>query len=527
MGFLPYDRSQTNLLGYSVEDFARNDSKSRFVVDLVSRLDLTQLFSRYSPQGGDSYAPDMMLALWFFAYSNGITSTRELEELCKFDTRYIYISCNQHPDHTTLSRFRKAHLDLLSDYFIQIILLAQQEGISDFKNIAIDGTKIRSKSSGRHTLNEKQLNKKIRAIRRDISHYMQRCDFAEQNGEDAFTLETLRAEKERLEALEKKLLARKKQLKKRKKTLKPEHRSKHSINILEPDARLMPNISGPSYNSQVGVDMDTHLIVAADVVTEPNDQGQFIPIQKQVETNLFPDSSRRYTADSGYHNAADLEALEKEEVDAVIADPKPLNRTIQDKPTSLTEIQKANRKVERRDFHYNEEDNFYECPFGDKLLPVKNKGHKVIYRASQCYQCPLKSLCVSSKKKVKQIHRSRREKASENMSRKLETPEAKARLKQRSTTVEPVFGNLKENLGFRRFNLLGLENTRAEFILMSIAHNINILFKLMQTKRFAALYNASISRWNQYIAMSKTVWVIFMTQFFKKQNKSIYAVLSP
>ncbi|WP_044281346.1 transposase [Caldithrix abyssi] len=124
MSFITYNRSQMNLFGYSVEDFARDDPKSRFVVELVSRLDLSALYSRYSSQGGDSYAPDMMLALWFYAYSNGITSTRKLEELCKYDTRYIYITGNQHPDHSTLSRFRKAHLDLLDQYFVEILLIA-------------------------------------------------------------------------------------------------------------------------------------------------------------------------------------------------------------------------------------------------------------------------------------------------------------------------------------------------------------------------------------------------------------------
>lgn len=60
MGFLPYNRSQMNLLGYSVDDFARDDAKSRFVVHLVSQLDLSALYARYSSQGGDSYAPDMI-----------------------------------------------------------------------------------------------------------------------------------------------------------------------------------------------------------------------------------------------------------------------------------------------------------------------------------------------------------------------------------------------------------------------------------------------------------------------------------
>jgi transposase len=66
----------------------------------------------------------MMLALWFYAYSNGISSTRVLEELSRYDARYIYVSADLKPDHSTLSRFRKAILDLLEEYFVQLIKLS-------------------------------------------------------------------------------------------------------------------------------------------------------------------------------------------------------------------------------------------------------------------------------------------------------------------------------------------------------------------------------------------------------------------
>ena len=508
MGFISVNRSQTNLLGYSVDDFAKADRKCRFVVEIVSRLNLDALFSRYSDQGGDSYAPDMMLSLWFYAYSNGVTKTRELEDLCKFDTRYMYISCNMHPDHTTLSRFRKSNLDLLSDYFVQILLTARAEGLTDFKNIAIDGTKIQAQSSARHSYKEDQLNDKIESIRRDIAHYMQRCNFAEQGTTEEFDLESLRIEKERLEKLEKRLLKRKEQLKQRKKKLKPQHRENHQINLIEPDARFASKHNGLNYNAQAAVDSATHLIAAADVINEPNDQGQFIPIQQKVESNISEDPDRAYTGDAGYHNLADLEELENNNIDAIIADPSPNNRSTKSKPTSEAIILKEERKIERRDFVYHPEEDCYGCPAGDKLKPVKNKGKSTVYRASECEGCQLSKYCISSKKKIKQIHRSHREDVAERMSQKLQTDEAKQRMKMRSTSVEPVFGNIKHNLGFSRFSLCGLKKVRGEFNLMCIGHNLNILFKLMQPERFTALINASQLIINQHIAISKNILAV-------------------
>jgi transposase len=513
MGFIFSDRAQTDLLGYRIDDFAKSDKKSRFVIDLIARLNLKHLFDRYSDQGGDSYAPDMMLALWFYAYSNGITSTRDLEELCQFDTRYMYISGNQQPDHTTLSRFRKAHYDLLGEYFLQILLIAREEGISAFNHITIDGTKIKASHSGRQSYNEAQLDRLIAQIRLDISRYMNQCDYVEQNAANQLDLETLQAEKARLEALEQKLLERKQILKKRQQEIKVEYRAKHRVSLHEPDARFMPKSEGLNYNAQAAVDTKTNLIVATDVTDQPNDQGQFVPLQQKVESNLSPDQKRAYTSDAGYHNTDDLEHLEQNNIDALIADPAPQDRSTKLKPTPADTLLSEKRKLERTDFVYHAQDDYYECPNGDHLIKVKNKGKSNVYCASKCPTCPLAVYCLASKKNYKQIHRSKREDYAERMAHKLQTPMGKQRMHERRVSVEPVFGNLKENLGFRRFSLCGLKQVKGEFILMAIAHNLNILVKMIDKDRLAAVITKSGASINQHIALSKNILVKLYTYF--------------
>ncbi len=529
MGFISSDRSQTDLLGYRIADFAKADPKSRFIVDIVSKLDLCELYARYSTQGGDSYAPDMMLALWFFGYSENQIHTRDLEQSCKFDTRYMYITGNQRPDHTTLSRFRKTNIDLMSEYFIQILILAQEYGISDFKHITLDGTKIRAKSSGKHSYTEDQLNQRIENLRKDIAHYMQRCDFAEQGAEDKLDLDALRAEKARLEELEQKLIQRKEQLQERKQTLKSENRDNHKINVLEPDARFMPKSEGPSYNAQAAVDTKTHLIIAPNLTDQPNDQGQLIPMIQQVDQNISTDPDRSYTADAGYHNTAELERLKDNNTDIIVADPKPNNRSIEHKPTPVETILKEQRKVERKDFVYHGDGNYYHCPNGNKLVPVKNKGKRTVYRSEGCQDCPLFHLCVPSKKQVKQLQRSHKEAVAEWMARKLSTDEAKTRMKIRATTVEPVFGNIKQNLGFRRFSLKGLQNARGEYNLICIAHNLNVLFKMIQDGRLTAFNYASYLRINQFMAILKIILTKLVMRIVRKNfypAKNLYASIS-
>jgi transposase len=505
MKFITVNRSQQNLLGYSVEDFAKSDAKSHFIVKMVSQLKLDELYNRYSSQGGEAYPPDMMLALWFYAYSEGNTSTRQIEKLCHYDTRYIYISCNLRPDHTTLSRFRQNNLDLLEDYFIQIVLLAEKEGIIDLKHLSIDGTKIKASCSMKHSIKEDQLERKIDVLRRDIKQYMQRCNWVEQGAIDELDLETLRQEKERLEALEKKLLERKRQLKERKEKLKLEHRKNHMINLVEPEARLMPHADGPSYNAQIAVDNETRLIIANDTTDDPNDQNQFSSVHQKVEENIPEDAERTYTCDSGYHSLDQLEYIEENHIDATIADPTPHHRSNNSKPTSMATILKQRKKVERKDFTYHVEEDYYECPAGDKLMYVGNKGRHKVYRAKSCKSCELAQFCLSSKKRIKQLHRDHREELAEKMSCQLQSDKSKIRMMIRAISVEPVFGNMKQNLGFRRFNLRGLKKVKGEFNLMCIAHNLNILFKTMHPKRLAAITYALQIKIDQHIAISKNI----------------------
>ncbi|MCD4832160.1 MAG: IS1182 family transposase [Bacteroidales bacterium] len=521
MGFIVADRSQQDLLGYSLDDFVSKDDKSRFIIKIISELNLNHLKARYSSQGGEAFPPDIMLALWFFAYTEGITTTRKLEKLCCYDLRFIFVSANLRPDHTTLSRFRKNNLDLMAEYFIQIVMLAHKAGISDFKEISIDGTKIKASCSRKQSFNDDQLARKIEAVRKDIAEYMRQCEISE-DGELAETdLDAIRAEKERLEKLEKKLVKRRSQLKERSKELKPEHRKNHKINIVEPDGRLMPKSDGPSYNAQAAAESKTNFIVSNDVVTDPNDQNQFTNMHQKTEENIACDPERKYNADAGYHSTNQLEYIEEKKIDAVVAEPTPNNRSNRKSPTSVETILKENRRVERSDFTYHSEEDYYECPGGEKLKPSKSykngKRNIRIYQASKCNKCPLADLCLSKQNEsgLRRIHRDQREILAENMNIKLQTDEAKTRLKTRATTIEPVFGNIKQNLGFRRFNLRGLLQVKGEFNMICIAHNLNILFNLAMRGHIPFFIFAQYLSYYQQILMSKIKCMLLIQILFK------------
>ena len=172
MSFIKGDRKQIGFIGYSLDDFVEKDSKARFIANIVERIDTRNLYMRYSDQGGEAFDPKIMLATWFLGYCESITTTRKLEYNCKKNLDFIYISANLQPDHCSLSRFRQKHLDLMPDYFVEIIKQAYKMGISDFQRISIDGTKLRSVSSKKKSMKSEALEDLIKAVEQDISEYM-------------------------------------------------------------------------------------------------------------------------------------------------------------------------------------------------------------------------------------------------------------------------------------------------------------------------------------------------------------------
>ncbi len=490
MGFITSSREQMNFIGYSLEDFVEPNAKCRYVVQLVSELDLQELYNQYSEQGNDAYDPEIMLATWFNAYSEGVTSTRKVEERCQRDLHFIYVSANLRPDHSSLSRFRKRHLRLLSDYFVQIVRLAGEKELAAFKRIAIDGSKIQASASVRKSKNSESLGRYLRAVRKDIDDYMQMCEMSE--NEMSPERQEAKKEVEQLQRKEQALLQCQQQLEKRKGTIKQEYRKEHKINIAEPDAIMMDKVNGrrkaPAYNVQVSVDAESQIICANEVVQERTDQNQFSRQYENVESNVGTDAEREYTIDAGYHSLEQLEYIEKNQIKAIVADPHPENRSGLNKARTVKNSEeplKDKEKFDRSDFVFNRDGDYYECPAGKSLKFERRysrsgwKGRT--YKAGNCSSCCYRAKCLPTNNKscVRRIHRDDREMYAEKMFETLQSEKAKERLKIRMTTVEPAFGNIKENLGFRRFRLRGLSQVQGEFNLMCIAHNINKMYTLL------------------------------------------------
>ena len=508
MGFINNNRNQIDLLGYSLNDFVPKNAKCCFVVNLIKQLDLSNLYERYSNQGNDAYEPSAMLATWFYGYCEGVFTTRKLEERCCRDVYYMYVSSNLRPDHSSLSRFRKNNKNLMNGYFVQIIRLAWEQGLSDFKEIAIDGSKIQASSSANHLKNAEELEKALKRVRADIDDYMKKAELLDDDDDDINNLPKLRHKIKELRKMEKELAKNQRLLNKRRQKIKPDYRTRHKINCAEADCRVMDKVNGrqklPAYNAQLSVDTASQLIVANEAVSDSVDFNQFKRQREHVEHNLGVGKQRSYVADAGYHNLDQLEDIYSNNVDAILASPT--------NPQHLTN--KPTKYFNPQLFIYNGDDDYYLCPNGEKLTYTNNynksdRWHGRIYSSTACVQCTLKSKCISPKATSRNIRRENRQHYAEKMLQQSCSVEGRARLKRRFINSESVFGNLKHNLGFRRFYMKGLNAVNAELNLLCIAHNINKLFKLGLI--FSNCYSRSINNiWHSFqrtiLIMQKPFW---------------------
>jgi len=448
--FKDCDRDTLFLMPPSVDDWVPENHLARFVVDIVSRLDLSTIKNGYAGRGSDAYPPSMMVALLFYAYATGVFSSRKIERATYDSVAFRYIAVNTHPDHDTIASFRKRFLKELKALFVQILLIAHEMGILKLGSVSLDGTKIKANASKHHALSwgyahklEKQLKDEIKELMNKAKHadkedLPEGMNIPEELARRESRLEAIAAAKTLIEqraaerfakeqqAYEEKLAAR--EAKEKETGKKPKGRSpmppepgpknKDQVNLTDRDSRIMPSQGGgfeQAYNGQAAVDIETMLIVENHITQQSNDKLEVTPAVENLSS--LPDklgTVEKLLADAGYFSTDNVEECESNEIVPYIA----------------AERQRHNELLQNR---FTEPD-----PLPGPADPVAEMKHR------------------------------------------LKTIAGKAVYAKRKCTVEPVFGIIKAAMGFRQFLLRGLDRVAGEWDLICIAYNIKRLYALSE-----------------------------------------------
>lgn len=446
--FKEYDRNTSYLLPPSIDDWLAADHLARFVTEIVSHLDLSEITSAYSHRGEKAYNPAILLGLLFYGYATGVFSSRKIEEKSYTCIAFRYIAANQQPDHDTIASFRQRFLPALKSLFLQILIIAREMGIEKIGKISLDGSKIKANASKHKALSygyaeklEKQLKAEItdlmkRAQEKDDSSEVDGMSIPEELSIREGRLKKIKDAKIRIEQRVQERYEREKaeydtkmetrQAKEESTGKKPrgkapelpssEPLSKDQINLTDEESRIMPT-SGKGfeqcYNAQISVDIESMLIVGNHVSNATNDKLEIDPALDELDK--LPEDVAEIDdllADTGFQSKHNIESCLNRNINPLIA--------------------------ENRDNHHpSPAERFQEPP------PLDADATDV-----------------------------------EKASHRLKTQVGKALYAKRKSTVEPVFGIIKQVMGFRQFMLRGLKNVSGEWDLVSIAWNLKRLHKI-------------------------------------------------
>jgi transposase len=166
MTYIPVDRAQAFLLPPDMREWLGEDHLVWFLLDVVERVDTSVLHGRrrLGGVGRRGYDPDMLLALLVYAYCTRQRSSRQIERLCQVDVAYRVICGGLVPDHTTIARFRQDHEDHAVVLFVDVLEVCAEAGLASVGTVAVDGTKMGTDASLKANRTREQLEKQVRAM---------------------------------------------------------------------------------------------------------------------------------------------------------------------------------------------------------------------------------------------------------------------------------------------------------------------------------------------------------------------------
>mgnify|MGYP001463964783 CR=1 FL=1 len=472
--FISAKRGQYSLLPPSIEEWLPENHLARFVVEAVEMLDLSEIYRAYGQVGSKPYDPKMLLGLLFYGYATGIFSSRKLEQASYDSVAIRYICGNEHPDHDTIATFRKRFLPKLENLFVQILLLAQQIGFAQVGQVNIDGTKMKANASKHHAMSYDRIKKLEAQYKEEVERLLALAETSDEQGHGLDIPAELARREERLARLQqaskvleeraradyedqkqdydRKMAQRKEQEDRTGKKPRgkapqapnPEVDPQSQYNFSDEESRIMKTKDGFDQCYNAQAAVTNDMLVVATHVSDQPNDKQ----QLEPVLDALPEQVGRVenvTADTGYFSEANIQLTQDRNIDPYIA---------------------SGRQAHNQWLN-------------EQLNP-----------APQSTDLPEDAT------------------PKECMARKLGTREGKQIYRQRKMTVEPVFGIIKEAMGFRRFLLRGLEQVKGEWSLVCMSYNLKRLFNL-KTQRDKSVQSAQNAENKQKTASQTEQLAVF------------------
>lgn len=459
--FLPYNLDQQLLLPPDLRAWLPEGHLALFISDVVEQLDLSSIFSFYAGRdrrGRAGYHPLMMVKLLIYAYSVGLSSSRKIEKATHEDVAFRVLSGDQHPDHDSIASFRKTHLKALGGLFFQVLHLCQKAGLVKLGHISIDGSKFQANASkhkamsyGRMSEAEQRLESEVKKLLEEAA----RID-AEEDGKygKGHRGDELPKEMQRRES-------RLRKIREAKAALEAEAKAAAEEKAAEVKNRLAERAQ---QEAETGKKTPGRPPAVPDPKqAKPDDKAQ--RNFTDPESRIMPDGANKGSFVQAYNAQIAVDA----EAQIIVA--TAITQDSNDKQQLVPMAQKVIENVGRladvtsADAGYFSKQAVEHEALADTnlLVPPQRKKH------GQSFSEKSFDGDVATEKTA--------DTPASRMRDKLQSSPGHELYKMRKAIVEPVFGQIKEAQGFRRFKLRGLDQVSAEFNLVALSHNLLKLFR--------------------------------------------------
>jgi len=453
-GYLPYDVNQRLLLPPDMRAWLPERHLGLFILDIVAELDLSKIYAVYDAKdarGRAGYHPCMMVALLLYGYCTGRPSSRRMERATYEDVAFRVLAGDQHPDHDSIAAFRKLHLEALAGLFVQVLQLCQKAGLVKLGHIAIDGTKIKANASKHKAMSYERMEEAEKKLEQEVQKLLaeaERVDAEEdeKHGKGVRGDELPTELKRREDRLRK--------IREAKASLEQEAKEKAAAKAAEVEQKLAEREreqaeTGRKHSGPVPKMPDPEK-------AEPKEKAQ--RNFTDSESRIMPDGANKGSFVQGYNAQIAVDAGSQVIVAAELTQAP--NDKQQLVPMAQAIIENVGQLAETTsaDAGYFSAEAVGHPALAATNLLVPPDRQKHSDEPAQGSPAPEAS-------------------AAQRMRHKLTDPKAKALYKMRKAIVEPVFGQIKEARGLRRFLLRGFAAARNEFRLIASTHNLLKLFR--------------------------------------------------
>jgi len=449
-------KGQNWLIPQSICEMIPSDHICFFVEEFVDSLDFSGFDIIYEGPGHPAYHPRILMKILIQGMLCKERSSRKLASACRENFVFMYLAEKVQPNFRTIARFRKENTKFIKETFKETVNLASENDLIDLSLLCIDGSTIKANANMRKCLKKEQAKQLDLIIDKMIKEDIKQDEVDKLLSEKEESLTEMDRRDLKKIVNEYRNAKNKNKIKEKCNKVKEEFEKDSKakqIPLTDSESRIMQNKKGLyelSYNTQFGVDSKHQIIVSNDACQDRHDAHQFIPQMRNIKENINLKEDTKVAVDCAYSEGENLNFAETEEID-LYAPSRAQAQELDGKEESLN----------HDNYEYNKKKN-----------ELVVEGERYRYRGTYTRKNGKRVITFYSKelKKKKEVPFFFKERL--RMKKKMETEKAREIYDMRKYVIEPVIGNIKENLGFRQFLVRGLNGAKLELNLVSIAHNL-------------------------------------------------------